>query len=557
MDHFDDVYISLPEIWEANAALYPAKEALVCGNRGLDWATFNREMNRVANALCREGIGKGDRVAVLMSNSIENAIVMYGIVKSGACAVPLSPMLTSDQLATLLGDSGPSLAFFSEKTRALAEPIKDSIPTLAVDSWIAVDFEAEGWRKHDEFLGDASDDNLDITFEPNDDFIIIYSSGTTGLPKGILQSHYSRLDLAHTCAHEMRFDHQSRALTTTSLYSTGTSLIMLPTMLMGGTLVIMEQFSPQGLFAAVAQEGITHTFLVPAQFLMILADPQLDGSDLSSLQCMLSAGSPLRVETKQEIVKRIGPGLYELYGTSEGVATMMKPEQREGRLASAGPPMVGHRMKVVDNDGNLQPPGELGEIVGYSASMMKCYYGKPAETAAAIWRDEKGRSYFRTGDIGRMDVDQFVTIVDRKKDMIISGGFNVYPVDIEAIIGSHEAVFDVTVIGIPHPKWDETPLALVILRADVNVSEDELKEWTNQRLARHQRVHSVRFCQDFPRNALGRADKHSTFRDCRSPGARAAPDEAPAARPLLAIGRINRQRCGMSGMRTTTVEKQP
>jgi acyl-CoA synthetase (AMP-forming)/AMP-acid ligase II len=184
--------------------------------------------------------------------------------------------------------------------------------------------------------------------------------------------------------------------------------------------------------------------MVPTQYIVTLAHPKFDDYDLNSLQVMLSAGSPLRLDTKKEILERFGPGLYELYGCSEGTATMLKPERMLDKFASVGTPVLGFDMRVVGDDDAELPWGETGEIVGYGGGLMKEYHKRPEETQAAIWRDPRGRSFVRTGDIGRFDEQGFLYIVDRKKDMIISGGFNVFPTDIEAVLGEHEDVLDVT-----------------------------------------------------------------------------------------------------------------
>ena len=247
--------------------------------------------------------------------------------------------------------------------------------------------------------------------------------------------------------------------------------------------------------------------MVPAQYIMVLEQPQLKATDLSSLETVLSAGSPLRRDTKQQIIEQISSGLYELYGFSEGFATMLKPHQHGEKFASVGTPVLGFEMRILDDNGNECAAGTAGEIAGYGAGLMKAYYKRPDQTAELIWRDQLGRSFLRSGDIGSVDEDGFLHLLDRKKDMIISGGLNVFPTDVEEIVGKHPAVMDVTVIGIPHEKWGESCLALVIPASGANTNEQQIMEWANEKLARHQRLHAVEFRDDFPRNALGKVLK--------------------------------------------------
>lgn len=284
-----------------------------------------------------------------------------------------------------------------------------------------------------------------LRYELGDEFNIIYSSGTTGLPKGIVQTHRARLHWAFSNAIEMGFTDASRALTTTSLYSNGTWLMMLPALFAGGTLVVMPAFDPRRFVELVEAERITHTFMVPAQFIAVLAEPALASADTSSLRTILCAGSPLRRDTKREVIRRFGNRLTELYGFSEGFATMLKPHHPESKFDTVGTPVLGFEIRILDDAGNELPRGATGEIAGYGAGLMKGYNNRPDATAELIWRDERGRSFVRSGDIGRMDDDGFLTIVDRKKDMIVSGGFNVFPVDLEAVIAGHPAVLDVAV----------------------------------------------------------------------------------------------------------------
>lgn len=502
----DDTQVFLPELWASHARFRAEKTAIICGAERLTWGQLNRRCNRVANALLAAGAGKPAKVAVLMNNSASTVTVMLGIVKAGACMVPISTMLTSAQVATMLGDSGASVLFASDATRSLAEDALGQVGDDCDPLLISADAAVGEWQSLAKWVQGAGENEPPVRYSLEDDFNIIYSSGTTGAPKGIVQTHRARQHWSYSNALELRMDHECVALTTTSLYSNGTWFMLLPPLFVGGTVVIMESFSPEGFLDLVARERVTHTFMVPTQYIVVLESPALENADLTSLRYMLSAGSPLRQDTKDAVLDRLGKGLFELYGFTEGFATICRPEQHHKR-GSVGTPVIGFDLRIVDDHGREVAANESGEIVGYGGGLMKHYHQREAETEAAIWRDERGRTFLRSGDIGKLDEDGFLYILDRKKDMILSGGFNVFPKDIEEVVGTHPDVSDVTVIGVPHPKWGESPLALVIPVVGAEPDPAAIRLWANERLAKPQRLAAVELRDAFPRNALGKVIK--------------------------------------------------
>lgn len=504
-DTLDQPQVNISDMLAQHGRFKARKPAVICGQTTRLWGDFDAAISRVAQGLLADGLQRGDRVAVMMDNSVEMLEVTFGVIRAGGCAVPLSGLLTGEQLAGLVADSGARRVFasagFAERLAAVRGQMGD------VGLWVGFGFAAPGWTPLDEFADGQPASLPGIRHAAGDDFNIIYSSGTTGLPKGIVQSHAARLHFAFSNAIELGITAEARTLTTTSLYSNGTWIVMLPTLFAGATLHVMESFSPAGFLERVQAQRITHSFMVPAQFIGVLEEPALNGADLSSLHRVLCAGSPLRRDTKRAVLERITPGLVELYGFSEGFASMLKPHEHAEKFDSVGTPVMGFDLRVIDEDGKPCPAGQPGEIVGYGAGMLREYNARPDLTADLIWRDEHGRTFIRSGDIGVMDPDGYLSIVDRKKDMIISGGFNVFPTDVEAVVGGHPDVSDVTVIGVPHPKWGESCLALVIPRPGSTADPEAIRAWANERLAKHQRLAAVELRAEFPRNALGKVLK--------------------------------------------------
>jgi len=505
MQAIDNAQVFITDLWATHAKFHPQKEAIICGEVRRNWGDFDANMSRVGNQLIGAGIGKGDKVAVLMGNHVETLEIMFGVVRAGACVVPLSGLLVPQQIAGLINDSGAVAIFCGKEYRDGLEEIRAELPDIGDGRFIGFGFAGRGWISYADFLAGASSDKPTVTYDLSDDFNIIYSSGTTGLPKGIVQSHRARQHWSFSNAVDMRFHVNCRAMTTTALYSNGTMLMALPALFSGGTIVVLPEFSPRAFLETAEREKVTHTFMVPTQFIVTLADPSFDDYDLSSLEAVLCAGSPLRPDTKAEVLARLTPNLYDMYGFSEGFATMNRPHMHVGKPDSVGTPVLGFDVKIVSDEGRECGPGEVGEIAGYGAGMMTAYHRRADATSEIIWQAPDGRTFLRSGDIGKLDADGYLYVLDRKKDMIISGGFNVFPADIEAIIGEHEMVADVTVIGVAHEKWGESPLALVIPQSDADPAE--ILAWANQRLAKPQRLINVEFREDFPRNALGKVLK--------------------------------------------------
>ncbi|MBW2086776.1 MAG: AMP-binding protein, partial [Deltaproteobacteria bacterium] len=477
-------------------------------DKRLTYLEFNRQVSKVANGLIRLGIKKGDKVGVYMLNSIEALQTIYGVVKAGGTVVPLSSMVPGDVLAMMVNDSD-SRALFVESglLNAVISPVKDQLKGVEENGFFSLGFEADGWNDYTQWINECSDEEPGIETKPDDDFNIVYSSGTTGVPKGIVHTNHCRYLFAMGLGLGFRIHSYARTILTTPLYTNGTWMTLLPTLLLGGTVVIMPSFDPKLFMELVQKERCTHTFMVPTQFIVIMAHPDFEKYDLSSMEMMISAAAPLRENTKREIIQKFGSRLAELYGLTEGFGTVLNPEEMEGKTGSVGKPLTGGDMRIIDQNDQELPWGEVGEIVGYQTGLMRGYYKQPEKTAECIWKDEHGRTFLKTGDVGRIDENGFLYILDRKKDMIVSGGINIFASDIEEIIAKHPDVMDVAVIATPHEKWGESPVALIIGKQGATASEDEIKEWANKQLAKYQRLTLVEFRNEFPRNALGKVLK--------------------------------------------------
>lgn len=502
---FDNPQISLVDIIAIHARFRGGRTAAICSDRAVSWRDLYDNIDRAAAAFARAGVTQGDRIALLLPNSIVAVEAMLGVLRCGGVVVPLSAFLKPDALAAMIDDSGARLFVSAGLLEPLARAAADL--THGLDALVGLDFAGSGWIPLND-LAEGAPTLPPLAIGPGAPMNIIYSSGTTGTPKGIVHSHQTRIHGALGLGMEFRIDSTSVALLATPLYTNGTWMTWLPTLIAGGTCLILERYTPDDFLDAVAAHGGSHAFLVPTQIRGILDAQAQRPRDLSSLRMIVSAGSPMPRPWKEEALAVFGGRLMELYGLTEGIGTTLRPEDMLEKPDSVGTPIGATDIRILDEDDRVAPAGTIGEIVGYGAGLMTGYHNRPDATEEAIWRDERDRTFLRTGDIGRFDEDGFLYILDRKKDMIVSGGVNVFATDIERVLHAHPKVSDVAVIGVPHLKWVEAPVALVIPTPGAAPDPEALRAWANQRLAKHQQINRVVLrTEDFPRNALGKVLK--------------------------------------------------
>ena len=480
--------------------------ALIVGDLRLSFRELNSYVNRLANGLLAAGLKKGDKFTTVLPNCLELMAAYWAAAKTGLVVVPASPMLQDSGMANVIDDSDSALVIADASFADALNRIRSDLPKVADNGFVLVGMDGErpGFLSYDSLLEGASEDEPpDAGITGDDLFNIMYSSGTTGMPKGIMYTHWGRAAFCTQFAASFRILPESIVLHAGSIVFNGALVDLMPWMFVGATYILHEAFDAERFITTIEEERVTHIILVPSQIIAVLSSPSYDPARLESLEMLQNIGAPLLLEHKRRINDDLPGRFYELYGLTEGFATILDKHDAVRKVGSVGCPAPFTEIKIVREDGSECYTGEVGEICGRSPYIMPGYYKRPDLTAKVIVD-----GWLHTGDAGYLDEDGYLFLADRIKDMMISGGVNVYPRDIEELIIQHPAVQEVAVFGVPDAKWGESPIAAVVLEPGSSVASEELVVWTNQRVAaKYQRIREVVFYDEFPRNVAGKTLK--------------------------------------------------
>jgi len=500
------------ELYDRCVDFYGDHTAITHGPRSVTYAQMGNSANCLARGLQDCGVKKGENIAFLMANCPEYIFCEYALAKIGAVRVPLAVLLSPQDHVYMMNEAECTTLIYHG---SMKQRVEGMIPGLnTVTRFICVGDEADSDQSH-LLLSDLIDkhppDPAPVDIDPEDLAGIYFTGGTTGRPKGVMLSHRSWVYSYVMQMLEFGFGWQETFLFPTPLTHAG-GCLMLPVLLRKGRCVIVDHFEPELFLQTVEREKVTMTFLVPTMIYVLLDHPAVDKYDLSSLQNIIYGASAIAPERLKQAIEKFGPVMTQLFGQTEAPMALSAlsreehvvsdPEREKQIFSSAGRQTIHTELRLLDDDGKEVPRGEAGEIVVRCANMMSGYLNNPQATAETI-RD----GWLHTGDVAFQDEEGLIYIVDRKKDMIISGGFNIYPREIEDVLHEHPAVKGVAVVGVPHDKWGEEVRAVVQLHEQSEVDEAELIAFVKERkgsLVAPKRVH---FRDEIPLTNLGKIDK--------------------------------------------------
>lgn len=486
-----------------SAERFPNKPAVLWQGTSLSYAELDSRANRLANALIDDGVIKGTKIGIICRNRPEYATAFFGVARSGGVLVNVSVLYAPDELAYVLDKADVEVLLVEDVFREKLAPVRAGLAKLKHVHVIGGDGGQDGF---DALLGRGAASAPTVDIGEDDPFCMTYTGGTTGLPKGVLCSHRNRMITAHTVALEEALDERDIVGIVTPMFHVAALNIMFqPAILVGATVTMLSKWSVDAFAAMVRETGMTAAFMVPTQTAMIITDEEFDPAAFATFVKLSFAGAPMPDWVQRALMEKLPDlKLTQIYGQSEvGVLTSLRHWHLPERLSSIGRQAYNVDVAVVDRDGNPVAPGEIGEIVSRGENVMLEYYNEPEQTQA-FFRHGWGW----TGDVGTIDEEGFITLVDRSKDMIISGGENVYPKEIENVIYTLPQVAECAVFGIPDDKWGEVPAVYLTLKAGQALSEDALVEHCAAHLARFKRPRLVKFVDEFPKTSMGKIQKN-------------------------------------------------
>jgi acyl-CoA synthetase (AMP-forming)/AMP-acid ligase II len=494
-----------------DARLFTHKVSLVDGNRSFTYWELNERANRFANALAALGMKKGDRIAFMGNNCHQFVEYYFGCAKAGFVTVPVNARFSADEATYLFNHSESAVLIFTEEMEATVGKMRPNMPL--VRQFISTGKGQSGVLSFEEMLEHDSGGEPDAEVSPDDVAMIMYTSGATGLPKGVITTQRNIMANTNTMVLELRIVHEEIGLLVMPIYHNGG---FWPTMSMvhrGATNILMPGFDVEAVLRTVEERRVTLLNLVPTMLLRIVSHPDLSSYNLESLRLIMYAGAPILMEQLKNAMRILGPHrFYNSLGCTEASGNLLSfptaDHALEGpmaaKLGSVGKDAWGVEIAIVDEQGKDLPPGKIGEIIARGDNITRGYLKMPEETAQ-VYKN----GWLHTGDMGYRDEDGYVFIVDRKKDIIISGGENVASREVEEVLYQHPAVREASVIGIPHEEWGEAVKAIVVLdpAASATVGEADLIEFCKTRLAGYKKPRTIDFVKDLPKNAAGKVDK--------------------------------------------------